>query len=183
MKVLSNILHPLKKFSKGMLVLLTLNTLVVICVFIFDSCKKAAYECSASKEANEKFMAALKKNRKAIAEVSLISVGNSTTTTTTANTAQTSESPIEPIYLNFPTEVNAETYSMFQNTNSIQQLSDLIQSTDATVQYDPTSTNSNFQINVPVETVTSSLSSLVQESKQYLYTKGFTEQDIQQMIA
>ena len=182
MKVLNHILHPLKKFTKGMLVLLTLNTLVVVCVFIFDSCKKAAYDYRPAKKANEKFMAALNKNKKAIGDVSFASHGSEITST--ANTAnQTSEPQTEPIYLNFPTEVDFETYTMFQNTNSIQELSDLIQTANATVQYEATSTNSNFQINVPVETVANSLNPLIQESKQYLYSMGFTEQDIQQMIA
>ena len=186
MKILRHFLHPVKKFSKGMLVLLTLNTLMVICVFIFDSCKKAAYECSASKEANEKFMAALKKNKKAIADVSITSVGNhagtNTTIATTSTATQTAESSTEPIYLSFPTEVNAETYGMFQNTSSVQELSDLVSYADAVVEYDPTTTNIDYQIEVPIESIVTSLDPLVTESKQYLYAKGFTEQGIQQMI-
>src|SRR5262245_49709225 len=100
MKALSYILHPVKKFSKGMFVLLALNTLVVFCVFIFDSCKKAAYECSASKKANEKFIAALKKNKKAIGEVGLAGYGSEIATTASTAT-QAYGSPTEPIYLSF----------------------------------------------------------------------------------
>jgi len=181
MKIVNQILRPVKKFSKGMLVLLTLCTLIATCVFIFDSCKKAAYEHSPSKVANEKFMAALKKNMKAIAEVSVTSVGKPAASSV-LSTTQTSESSTEPIYLNFPTQINSETYSMFQNTNSVQELSDLIRHADAIVEYDPTTTNINYEIEVPVQNVVASLNPLVNESKQYLYTKGFTEQGIQQMI-
>ena len=53
---------------------------------------------------------------------------------------------------------------------------------DAVVEYDPTTTNINYEIEVPVQNIVTSLSPLVNESKQYLYTKGFTEQGIQQMI-
>ena len=183
MKVLNLIMHPITKFSKGMLVLLMLNTLVVICVFVFDACKKSVYEHSPNKKANDRFMAALLRNKKKIGDVSLSRGGHTIMTTAAGTESQTSEVATEPIYLSFPTEVNAETYNMFQNTNSIQELADLVQRTDAIVQYQPTSTNSNFALDVPVETVSNSLSPLVQESKQYLYSRGFTEQEIQQMIA
>ena len=55
--------------------------------------------------------------------------------------------------------------------------------TNAILQYETTPTNEDYQINLPIETITNSLNPLVLESKQYLYTKGFSEQDIQQMIA
>lgn len=40
MRFLNQFLHPVKKFSKGMFALLTLNLFIVLCAFIFDSCKK-----------------------------------------------------------------------------------------------------------------------------------------------
>jgi hypothetical protein len=47
--------------------------------------------------------------------------------------------------------------------------------------YDPT-TNSDYYISIPINNMISSLDSLVEEAKQYLYAKGFTSQDIQNML-
>ncbi|MFT3903486.1 MAG: hypothetical protein QM727_09945 [Niabella sp.] len=180
MKVLNHILHPVKKFSMGMFALLTLNLLAVFCVFIFDSCKKAAYERSDAKEANAKFAAALEANKKSI---SGILFGNpSKTNVGTIARKVAPESDEIPVYVQFPGEVTPRIETFFQNVNSIQQLASLIDENGALLQYDPTSTNSNYQLNLPIETITNSLNPLIQESKQYLYSRGFTEQDIQQML-
>lgn len=180
MKILNQILHPVKKFSKGMLALLTLNLIVVLSVFIFDSCKKAAYENSDAKQANTKFLTALEKNKKSITSVSFSKKANH-------NTMARSVAPASDeiaVYVQFPTqEVTDQAYSLYQNTESMQGIVDLVHEADAVIQYESTPTNSNYQINVPIETIVNSLNPLVQESKQYLYTKGFSEQDIQQMIA
>lgn len=162
-----------------MLALLTLNLLVVLCVFIFDSCEKAAYEKSDAKQANVKFTSALESNKKRIEGISFSKTGSK-------NTIARSVAPASDeltVYVQFPEEVTQEDYTLFQNTTSMQAMVDLIHETDAVIQYEPTSGNTDYQINVPVETIVSSLNPLVQESKEYLYTKGFTEQDIQQMIA
>lgn len=179
--MLNQILQPVKKFSKGMLALLTFNLFVVLCIFIFDSCKKAAYEKSDAKQANAKFIAALETNKKSIASVSFGSRSSSSTGTTARMVAPTSEEVT--IYVQFPNEVDSETSSLFQSANSVQGLVELIHEADAIIQYEPTATNSDYQINVPIETIVTALNPLVQESKQYLYSKGFTELEIQQMIA
>ncbi len=88
----------------------------------------------------------------------------------------------EPIYLEFPTETNYETRDLVYTTTSIQELSDLVSYSNAIVQYEPTPTNSDYFIDVPVENVISSLNPLVEEAKQYLYAKGFTNQDVQNML-
>jgi len=178
MKILNQILQPVKKFSKGMFALLTLNLLVVLCVFIFDSCKKAAYERSDAKQANEKFTAALEKNKKSLAAISFAKQGSHGTI------ARSAAPPSDEltVYVQFPDEVTPEENTLLQNTNSMQAVVDLIHETDAIIQYEPTPTNTDYQINLPIETITNSLNPLVQESKQYLYSKGFSEQEIQQMI-
>lgn len=181
MKVLHYILLPFKKFFKGMLALLTLNLLVILCVFIFDSCKKAAYERSDDRQANARFMEALETNKKSIAAVSFDNRSKSKSGTIALKAAP--ETNTEPVYVNFPNNVSIETVAVFENTNSIQKLANLLYTTDATIQYKQTPANLKYQINLPVETIKKNLNPLVQESKQYLYSKGFTERDIQQMIA
>lgn len=164
-----------------MLALLTLNLLVILCVFIFDSCKKAAYERSDDRQANARFMEALETNKKSIAAVSFDNRSKSKSGTIALKAAP--ETNTEPVYVNFPNNVSIETVAVFENTNSIQKLANLLYTTDATIQYKQTPANLKYQINLPVETIKKNLNPLVQESKQYLYSKGFTERDIQQMIA
>lgn len=178
MKSLHQISNPIKKFFKGMLVILTLNLFVVFSIFLFDSCKKTVYEKSDSKHANAKFMSVLEHTKNSIASIILPK----------QNIQNNITRPLAPVthelvtYINFPSEVTPETYNLFQNVNSVQAISDLIHQTNAIVEYDATPKNSNYKIIVPIETVINKLTPLVQESKLYLYAKGFTEQDIQQMI-
>jgi hypothetical protein len=178
MKILNQILHPVKKFSKGMLALLTLNLLVVLCIFIFDSCKKAAYESSESNKSNDKFLAALETNKKKIGNIAF---SRTKRTNTTARAVAPDPDEIT-VYVQFPNEATQENEVLFQNTNSLQDLADLIHETNAVVHFDTTITNINYPINLPIETIENSLNPLIQEAKQYLYSKGFTEQAIQQMI-
>jgi len=74
--------------------------------------------------------------------------------------------------LEFPEEVTPEIESSFYNTNTIQDLSNLLQLTDATIQDEPTINNVNYSIEVPVDQIVKSLNPLVGEAKQYLYSKG-----------
>lgn len=174
------IFTSIKKFSKGLFALLTLNLVVVLCVFIFNSCKKAVYENSDAKKANARFVAALDKTKHSIATVALAKINNN------YNVRTLSVAPVSDEvngYIQFPNEVTSATNTMFQATNSIEALANLLYTQDAVLQYDPTPTNSNYQINLPVETVKDNLNPLVEESKQFLYSKGFTEEDIQKMIA
>jgi hypothetical protein len=183
MRTLQFLWHPVKKFSKGMLALFTVNLLIVGCIFIFDSCKKSEYMNSFDSKAKTKFLAALEANKKTIASVSFANQINSQTAlrSSVAGTSQRSTN-YETIYLDFPSGTDNETRNLIFNTSSVQELSNLIDYSNAVVQYDPTSTNFNYQLQVPFENVVSSLNPLVGEAKQYLYAKGFTDHDIQDML-
>ncbi len=178
-KILTNILLPFQKFSKGMLVILTFNLLLVLSVFIFDSCRKASYEKSGEGLANARFVAALEKNKSTIGNISFSASKNKTTV------ARAVAPPDDEliVYMQFPDAVNPETETVFQNIHSMDGLVDLIHEAKATLQYEPNSTNTDYPLSLPLETITNSLAPLIIESKEYLYSKGFTEQDIQQMIA
>ena len=174
MKTLNQILHPLKKFSKGILGLLMLNLLIVSVIFIFESCQKIGKTDDGAKD---KFLSALKLNTGSIGSVPFINGNNMKSASFDGSVA------IQPVYLKFPSQVTTETSVMFQNTNTIQDLSHLIQYTGAVLEYEPTPINVDYQINVPIHSVEFSLQPMVTEAKQYLYTKGFTEWEIQDMIA
>ncbi|WP_114790426.1 hypothetical protein U0035_14205 [Niabella yanshanensis] len=180
MKNLNHFLQPVKKFAKGLFVLFTLNLFLVFCMFIFDSCQKANYESSRSGQAKDKFIYALKSNKDVIGAVTF----KNAHTTAARGAAPANEQPTEyeSVYLDFPTNVSPETNVMYQNTNSIQSLSDLINLSEADLAYEPSETNTSYQIDIPVESVMNSLNPLIMEAKQYLYAKGFTDSEIQNMI-
>ena len=50
------------------------------------------------------------------------------------------------------------------------------------MQYEPNATNFNNQLQVPIELIVSSLSPLIIESKEYLNNKGFSDQEIRNML-
>ena len=186
MKMLKQLIVPIKKFSKGMLALMTANALVILSVFIFDSCKKSEYEKSPGKKANDNFISSLQANKKTLSSVAFRvdskqnKIGKKNVMARYADPAPTPDEV--PVYIQFPADESNQTNAPFQKPETMEELVELIHSTDAIIQYEPTSTNSGNQINLPIETIRTSLNPLIQESKQYLYAKGFTEQDIQQMI-
>lgn len=183
MKLINQVLLPLKKYAKGMLAIFAIKLIAAAFVFTLDSCKKQ--ELSYNHEANAKFREAVEKN-KVVAGATLltnlagrkITSRNDFSSTSAANT--TNEEL--PIYVNFSSSVTTEIQAQFDNISSIQSLSNLLQTTGAVVQYEPTAANSNYSLSVDINTVTASLHPLVQDSKEFLYTKGFSEQDIQQML-
>jgi hypothetical protein len=186
MKFFSHILQPVKKFSKGMFVILAVKLMVFACVFILDSCTKNDHRKSYNREANTKFLTALENNKATVGSTFLSNPANDQfqnlqIAASTSVTETTNESI--PIYVDFPSLITPEILTQFGNVNSIQDLSALLQNTNAVVQYEPTSDNSNYSLGINVNAVVNSLNPLIQESKQFLYAKGLTEQDIQQMLS
>ena len=151
-------------------------------VLVFDSCKKTVNKNTASYKASSNFLTALEANKNDIGLVSFISPKNIELfqSNSTSTTQQISE---DVVYLNFPQGTNAEYQAIFNNLQSIQGVTDLIHQADAMVQYEPSATNYNYSIEIPVQQVVNNLSPLVIEAKQYLQSKGFTNSDIDQMIA
>ena len=187
--ILSKFFHPVKKFMKGIFAIFTFSGIIFSAVIIFDSCKKNNYESSAIGKANAQFFSALKSNEISIGSISLNSKTEKSSTVSESNSSAAKESlssysalVVNPIYLNFPNGVNAGLIAEFDNINTIQELNNVMHQTNAIVQYEQTPSNSNYQLEVPIEQVVTSLNPMVQESKKYLYSKGFTELEIQQMI-
>lgn len=180
MKKLNSIFYPIIKFSKGILALVAINILIVISVFIFNSCKKTEFENSDNGKANLKFRESLTSNKQFIASISF----ENEKINLSSEQLRISSPYIErkKVYIAFPDEVTPEIESAFNNTKSIQDLANLIEYTDAIIQDEPNGNSINYPIVVPIEKVAESLNPLVIESKEYLYSKGFSENAIQQML-
>lgn len=151
---------------------------------MFNSCTKSESEADINIQANNKFIAALNLTKKTINSTPLKSQLNveKLNNFNERKLAPKEDGNVE-MYVDFPEEINEETIEPFRNTKSIEDISNLMYKTDATLQYHPTSTNYNYQIDVPVNNeIEKSLNPLVGDAKKYLETKGFTESEIQDML-
>ena len=169
---MKNFTNQTGKLIKGLKLLILFGFIISLTPFIIQSCQREQYENSDAGKAAANFISSVKENKNKIGSV-VFGQSNSKT----SRLADT-----EPIYLEFNGDVSPQVYDMYNNTNSLEDLSNLIDNTDAIIQYDPTDTNSNYQLNVSVDAVTNSLNPLIIQAKNYLYTKGFTEQSIQNML-
>lgn len=176
MKPLLLISTSLKKFSKGMFGLFLIYLGIFGVTSILNSCKKEP--SISSNEAAKTFLQSLKLSKKSLSSVQMS--GHSASDKKIALVRDPQDPPVETVYVNFPNGNNTN-YSVYQ-ISSVQQLSNLIDDTDAIIQYNPNSQNQNNQVSFPIEEINSSLLPLISNAKQYLYTKGFSERQIQNMI-
>lgn len=192
MKIINSLLYPVKKFFKGMFAISMFYLVIFGIIFVFDSCKKSEYQNSESGKAKDKFLSALNLSKQKVGAVSFanslrtIGVSNSKRAGISSSgsiaVAQEPAPDLEPIYLDFPPDTSPEDRNLIYSTHSVQELSNLVDVTNAIVQYEPTSENSNNEIMIQVEAITSSLNPLIEDAKQYLYAKGFSSTDIQDML-
>lgn len=172
---MKNLANETSKLIKGLKLLLLFGFVASFLPFIIQSCQREQYENSDTGIANAKFTTALKQYKNSIGNLSINKRSHSLT-------GRLSESGDIIAYMELPLDASSETIAFYENMTSIQDLANLIDNHNAILQYEPTETNSNYQVNLPLDAIEESLNPLVQQSKEFLYTKGFTEQDIQQMI-
>lgn len=183
MKMLRHLLLPFKKYAKGTITILSIKFFAFAFVFTLDSCSKHGVEGSCKQETGEKFRKALELNKPIVGSTVLTNsssikvVSPSAFISTTGGTGEELQ-----IYLSFPMNVTAEVQAQFDEINSIESLSNLMISSSAVVQYEASPTNSNYSLFVDTNAVKASLNPLVLEAKQFFYSRGFSEQDIQQML-
>lgn len=181
MKIIHSILYSFKIFSKGMFLLFSINLLIVSFVFVFDSCKKYISANSPNGIFKNRFLKSIELNKVNIGSIPFIV--NTGIHTSIFSTTQQSGNQIkdnETIYLNFPIVNNSNNF--LYNITSIKELSNLINSSNTVVQYEPNANNINNQLHIPIELIVSSLSPLIIESKEYLHNKGFSDQEIRNML-
>ena len=82
----------------------------------------------------------------------------------------------------YPEDTEEDIKSLYKEVVTTQDLSDLIRLTDAVLQYESYQDNEKYKIEVSEVKIIQSLNPMVQESKKYLYTRGFSEREIQDMI-
>lgn len=177
------------KAVKTILSIVIINLFILLMAFIAESCNKTEmyYDNGVAKN---RFLSALKDYKVNINGINIknhiqsntnIIKSNSTSGNSFHSNSISTENNIITAYLQFPVEPSPSP-TLIQEVNTIQKLTEIIHSNNAILQYESTVSNIMYPIDIPVDGVTSQLQPLIYESKQYLYSKGLTEQDIQQMI-
>lgn len=173
---MKNFTNQTSKLIKGMKLLILFGFILSLIPFIIQSCQREQYENSDTGIANAKFTNAVKEYKNNIGKITFRKKSSD------ISSRLMSPSGIITAYIEFPENVSQETINFYENSNSIEDLATLIDNHNGTLQYEPNTNNSGYQINLPLNAIEESLDPLVQESKDFLYSKGFTDQDIQQMI-
>jgi hypothetical protein len=170
------------KYFKGLLAIGMLWLLPALGIFIFDSCKKVNYENSESGEAARKFNEVMDKVRSSINPMVL---DNSTSmlhnSITEAPTNTNSTMTADLYYLDFPNGTNPQVITDFSSSPTVQNLYTALSMNGVSI--DNTLTSSvDLTIQVEQEAIRNALQPLVVEAKNYLYSKGVSEQQIVEML-
>ncbi len=182
MKVLNYFINPLRNISKGLVALIGLNLLIGSSVFIFNSCKKNEQVNGYNPVAKNQFLKAININKQKIGNIPLITKIQRQELSRQAPTSNVLPDEYQSIYIEVSPEIATDNRDLIFNVSSIQDLTTLVGFPDVSINYEPITGSPNHLIEVSVEAVSNSLTPLINESKQYLYSKGFTESDIQQML-
>lgn len=158
----------LRKFLKGMFALTIIQAMVFIVAFVIQSCENS--DVVYDSIAKNRFLSSLDANRTSIGATSF------------APTFGNGKAEVITIYLKLPGPVPTPAANKLDQIGSIDELYDAVHEYGATVQHQPSATNTKYQYDVVVDNVITSLNPVIAEAKQYLYSKGFTEAEIQQMI-
>jgi hypothetical protein len=89
---------------------------------------------------------------------------------------------IQTIYLDI-LEITPEILEKAENVRTLQDISEIIVSTGATLQQTNENGNLKVQFDIPVQEAQRSLNPIISEAEKYLKSKGFLEQELKNMIA
>ncbi|RFS19949.1 hypothetical protein DVR12_19660 [Chitinophaga silvatica] len=159
---------------------LTLILVAIILPLTFNSCEKSNQskpQVKTELTPAQKLLAAMRNYRKQ-------STAAKVQTGSKARSAnlRTDQTDDVTYYINFPTIPTANQLSLYNNASSIQDIVNLRIQSQAVVEYTQNSANVSYPVTFSLASVKNSLQPLIEESKDYLRSKGLTDQDIQDMI-
>lgn len=177
----------LKRFAKGLFCIYITMILSYGIMLSLNSCKKD--EAISADKAIKKWVASYNLNLNAFALTNISSNESATRNLSKSDNSENSlaESDIQisestSVYLLYPKNTREDIKSLSKEIATIQDLSDLIRLTDAVLQYQPNKDNIEYKVEVSESKIIESLNPLIQNAKKYLYDKGFTVQEVQDMI-
>lgn len=172
---MKTVLNTLIRFTKGITIISVAFALLLGAIIIFDSCKKN--DIVIVDEAVNRFINNYNLNLDKYISTNITTPDN----TNTRSTAVTSENNTS-VYLLFPEDTQPEIKELTEEVVTIQDLSDLIRLTDATMQYHPNEHNINYKIEISEDKIVNEMEPFIKNAKEYLYRRGFSEEEIIEMI-
>ena len=173
----------MKSIVKGFLALSAMTLIGSVAGTFLNSCAdRDSQEISDAKNAQE-FLGALRANYTDFMTSDIKSDGLSTKVDNT-RAIHTPEKNDVPLYITVSDDPGMPTKEFERKLDDVECFKDILVLAEETGMEFSTkySENSNYTIQLSEAKVKQSLDPLVTQSKQYLYSKGFTEQEIQEML-
>jgi hypothetical protein len=192
MKKFMSSLPFFNKFVKGMFGLMSLNLLLIVIAYVFNSCQSNNEEII-SRDAATDFLSALESNKNFIGAVNA-DVFSDTQALRSAGYGNQSANA-QTAYLSLPGPITNDIQNKAANIKSIQDVADFIHLTNAIIQYepsDPLEPIGGDGLQAPIyynwlfkmdPVFLEYLKSLIGSAKVYLFAKGFTDQNIKDMLS
>ncbi|MDR1517030.1 MAG: hypothetical protein LBS52_02840 [Dysgonamonadaceae bacterium] len=180
---MKKIFTPIIRFTKGILMISIVFILLSGISFVIHSCKKddvVKDDVASVDKATEKFVNAYNQNLMGLATSNLVSYPASRTRGSSDATVSNGDITA---YLLYPEGTPEAVKNLYKHVATVQELADLIRLTGATLQYVENEANKNYKVVANEQQLRESLTPMLMNAKQWLYAKGFTEADIQEMIA
>lgn len=171
-----------KRFFKGMFLLFSLTVLLSGSTLLLDSCKNEESEVETS---SHEFVSSYNHMLEKLSSTIIVTNKSNTAMRSAPINEDEPDDPVEEtilVYLLYPKGTPEDIKDLSEEVVTIQDLSDLIHLTDATLQYVPNEDNMVYKIKVSEPLLMEGINPMIQSSKEYLYSRGFSEQEIQDMI-
>lgn len=169
---MKNVLHTTTKLIKGTKNLFLLMIGISFLSLFIQSCLNEDGNIPSSSNESKQFLSSVELNK--------TKIGNLLLKKPNANKGQNPDGTIE---IGVVVDENSiDVSELVSKATTIQDLSDIVSKANATLTYEGNGSNPNYYVNVSVEAMEQSLQPLVNDAKQYLYAKGFSQNDIQNMV-
>jgi hypothetical protein len=141
-------------------------------IFVFDSCQRGGIEKQILNSAASKFNSSVQAFRSNFGSMKFSSANASLSRTSGGD---------ELYYLDFPDGTAPEVITDFASNINLQTLTDVLANYGVSID-DSVNINAEVVAHIPQEPIRQALSPLVQEAKNYLYAKGVTDQEINELL-
>lgn len=167
----------MKKVVKPFIALIAINAIIYLFCLGLNSCKKTEVVNSKSSVEASAFRQELFKTKAKVAKKPLMENLND------LNFSTESVNPnLLTFYVDFGSSASTITQSLLTQSITVEQIAELINDYNAKVEYTPDANNMSYPRQVDIAPLIGDLQPLLVASKNYLYSKGFSESELQTMI-
>jgi hypothetical protein len=166
----------MKKTLKGSIAISAILILLFCISSPMQSCKKSNNSEVNNNLEGEKFNKLCQSVSNKLVSISLTTNNNSLAKT------ESNTSNYETNYIDFPTQVTPAIQADFNNAESVQEMANIVSSTNSYISKQGTNNNINYAFQMDADQVKDSLAQLVTAARHYLCSRGFTNISIDAML-